>query len=94
MTDDHFVTQSECAASRKEMFTLVTGIHDDVKKHGTALYGKDGRGGMQRDITKILTVLENGGVRSSLSRNDKVIIALITAISSIIVALITNGVFR
>jgi len=75
------------------MTTIVTNIHNEVKKHGKALYGDDGRGGMQHDITKILTVLENGDLKSSLSRSDKVTIALITALGTIIVALITNGVF-
>ena len=89
--EDKPVTQSECAASRKEMFALVTNIHDDVKKHGKALYGDDGRGGMQKDVTEILTKLSNGEIKSSLEVGDKVIVALITIVGSIVVALIANG---
>jgi len=91
--EDKFVTQSECATSRKEMFTLVTNIHDDVKKHGKALYGDDGREGMQKDVTEILTKLSNGEIKSSLTFSEKALIAVISVSGSVIVALIANGAF-
>ena len=84
MDDDKYVTRDECAMRTKD-------LSDDIRKQGLALYGNDGRGGMQRDITKILTVLENGEVKSSLKGSDKLIVALITVVGSIVVALIANG---
>jgi len=86
MDNDDFVTQSECAGR-------VKGLSTEIGKQSLALFGEDGRGGMQRDITRILTMLEDGGVKSTLSKSDKVTIALITALGSIVVALIANGVF-
>lgn len=91
--EERFVTRDECAAGRKEVISLVTNIHEDVKKHGRALYGDDGRGGMQKDITKILTKLDNGDLKSSLTFTEKIVIAVISISGSVIVALIANGVF-
>lgn len=90
--EDRFVTRDECAAGRKEVITLVTTIHDDVKKHGKALYGDDGRGGMQKDVTEILTKLDNGEIKSSLTFSEKALITVISVGGSIIVALIANGI--
>jgi len=89
--DDEYVTRDECAAGRKEVITLVTTIHDDVKKHGKALYGDDGRGGVQKDVTEILTKLSNGEIKSSLTFTEKAVIAAISVSGSVIVALIANG---
>lgn len=82
--DEKYVTENVCAMRTKE-------LSDDIKKQGRALFGSDGRGGMQRDITKILTVLEDGGVKSSLRVADKIIVALITVLGGIAVAIIMNG---
>jgi len=91
MDDDRTVSRAECHANVERISTSINGLSDEVGKQNLALFGNDGRGGIQYDITKIITTLNNGDIKTSLSRGDKVLIAVITALSSIIVAVIANG---
>lgn len=66
--DDEYVTHAECISSRKEVFTVITNIHDEVQKHGKALYGDDGRGGIQHDMT--VTKETVGRIEDTLNGKD------------------------
>lgn len=49
---DDYVTRAECALTSGRIF-------EELTKHGLALYGEDGRGGIQHDISKMRTCLNS-----------------------------------
>jgi len=87
--DDKYVTRDMCAMRTKE-------LSDDIKKQGWALYGKDGRGGMQHDLTKIASSIlriedkVNNGIKvnHTLKGADwaKIIAAVITTSGVVLIA--------
>jgi len=48
--DGDYMTTSECARASGRIF-------EELSKHSLALYGKDGRGGMQKDMSKMSSAL-------------------------------------
>lgn len=46
----NYVTTDECARTSGHIF-------EELSKHGLALYGEDGRGGMQKDMSKMSSAL-------------------------------------
>lgn len=95
--DGDFVTRAECVASRKEVVSLVTNIRDDVRKHGKALYGDDGRGGIQRDMTITKDTVERieetlNGKKELVVRNKEIsvkrLMVYITVVCTILTAVI------
>jgi len=63
---DNYVTRAECAATSGRIF-------DELARHGLALYGEDGRGGIQRDISKMSSALAS--IEKSLKEKQEVIAA-------------------
>ena len=101
MEEDRFMTRLECAARTREMTNGIGAVNETLEKHGLALYGNDGRGGMVKDIAAnhntlkavakdVRIIAENGHKNNGLSRNDKVVVAIITMAGSIIVAIISH----
>jgi len=68
------VTRAECAATSGRIF-------DELARHGLALYGKDGRGGIQRDISRMSSALE--AIATSNQLSTKKLIAYVAAIAGI-----------
>jgi len=48
---DNYVTRAECTRTSGQ-------ILEELSKHGRALYGEDGRGGIQKDISRMSLALE------------------------------------
>jgi len=61
--NDHYITRPECAATSGRIF-------DELARHGLALYGKDGRGGIQGDISKMSSTLAS--IEKSLRNKQEV----------------------
>jgi len=72
--NDDNVTRAECAATSGRIF-------DELARHGLALYGKDGRGGIQRDISRMSSALE--AIATSNQLSTKKLIAYVAAIAGI-----------
>jgi len=72
---DNYVTRAECAATSSRIF-------DELSKHGRALYGTDGRGGIQKDISKMSSALE--AIATSNELSTKRLIAYVAATAAII----------
>ena len=71
---DNYVTRAECAATSGRIF-------DELARHGLALYGEDGRGGIQRDISRMSLALE--AIATSNQLSTKKLIAYVAAIAGI-----------
>lgn len=59
---DDYVTRAEFARERSSIF-------DELAKHGLALYGEDGRGGIQHDISEMRTSLTS--IEKNLNKQKK-----------------------
>jgi len=82
---DNYVTRAECAATSGRIF-------EELAKHGLALYGGDGRGGIQHDISEMkvsLTSIEKtlnnkkAGVAISKELGTRRFYAYIAAVAGI-----------
>ncbi|GAH42935.1 unnamed protein product [marine sediment metagenome] len=62
---DNYVTRAECAATSGRIF-------EELARHGLALYGKDGRGGIQRDISRMSSALAS--IEKSLKDKQEMIV--------------------
>lgn len=61
---DDYMTRAECLRTSGQIF-------EELSRHGLALYGKDGRGGIQRDISKMSSALAS--IEKSLKNKQEVI---------------------
>ncbi len=52
MDKKNYMTADECARTSGHIF-------EELSKHGLALYGKDGRGGMQKDMSTMSSALSS-----------------------------------
>ena len=77
---DDYVTRIECARTSGRIF-------EELSKHGLALYGEDGRGGMQRDISRMSLALE--AIANSNELSTKKLIAYVAATAAIIGPIVT-----
>jgi len=82
---DDYVTRAECAATSGRIF-------DELARHGLALYGKAGRGGIQRDISRMSSALasiekslkdKQEMIATSKELSNKKLIAYVAAIAGI-----------
>jgi len=62
---DNYVTRAEFTRERGSIF-------EELARHGLALYGKDGRGGIQRDISKMSSALVS--IENSLKETQEAIV--------------------
>jgi hypothetical protein len=83
--DPQFVPLQLCTERHETLAKEITRINEDVTVIKNALIGKDLRGGIVKDLQDM-----KGRIRGSLSGREKsaIIVALVTSISAIIVALI------
>jgi len=72
---DDYVTRTECARTSGQIF-------EELSKHGLALYGEDGRGGIQRDVSRMSQALETIATSNELS--TKKLLAYVAATAAII----------
>lgn len=56
-----YMTSAECARTSGHIF-------EELSKHGLALYGEDGRGGIQKDVAKM--ILNLGSIEKLLKKKE------------------------
>ncbi len=60
-----YMTRAECARTSGH-------ILEELSKHGLALYGEDGRGGMQKDVATISLILSS--IEKSLKSKENAVV--------------------
>ncbi len=60
-----YVTRAECARTSDHIF-------EELSKHGLALYGEDGRGGIQKDVAKMS--LNLASIEKSLKSKENAVV--------------------
>lgn len=94
--DPEYVTRSECSKTSALILSKIDVIDSKIgnlaestRRRETALFGNDGRGGMQKDITEIKTKLNNKKETSEISLKRLIIYAgLVSSVMASVTALI------
>lgn len=68
-----YVTEEECRARTSALEGNLSGMTQSIKKFDLALFGADGRGGMQKEITDMHATLRN--VEKALNDRNNVAVA-------------------
>jgi len=101
--DHEYVPKAICDANVKHLGDGIAGMNSKLERHGLALYGADGRGGIVSDISTIkgdnkliaksLKTIEksvNGGNKLKIAEKEisgKMLMALVGLLSSFVAAI-------